>query len=151
MRTIVFLCAAALAVAPRPAAAAEVAKDTGQLLTAPPGVTLVHRMPAADFKPNMAYQWLDVLLTASGRDAEMYKPRPTVLSRTMAIVLTSVYDAWAAYDAVAVGTRLGGSLRRPAAERTLANKEKAISYAAYRSLLFVYPDENEFIRDEMRK
>lgn len=151
MRTIVLLCVASLAVAPRPAAAADIAKDTGQLLTAPPGVTLVHRLPAADFKPNMAYQWLDVLLVASGHDAEMYKPRPTVLSRTMAIVLTSVYDAWAAYDAVAVGTRLGGSLRRPAPERTLANKEKAISYAAYRSLLFVYPDDKEFIRDQMRK
>ena len=46
-----------------------------------------------------------------------------------------MYDAWAAYDDRAVGTQLGGALRRPASERTLANKERAISYAAYRALL----------------
>jgi hypothetical protein len=51
-----------------------------------------------------------------------------------------MYDAWAAYDEKAVGTRLGGSLRRPASERTKENKEKAIAYAAYRSLLFVYSE-----------
>jgi hypothetical protein len=33
-------------------------------------------------------------------------------------------------DDRAVGTQLGGALRRPAHERTLANKEQAISYAA---------------------
>jgi hypothetical protein len=32
------------------------------------------------------------------------------------------YDAWAAYDARAVGTQSQGALRRPASERTLANK-----------------------------
>jgi hypothetical protein len=68
----------------------------------------------------------------------------------MAIVLTSMYDAWAAYDDVAVGTRLGARLRRPAAERTQANKEKAIAYAAYRSLLFVYADDTGWIRDQLR-
>jgi hypothetical protein len=41
-----------------------------------------------------------------------------------------MYDAWSAYDDRAVGTQLGGALRRPARERTLANKEQAISYAA---------------------
>jgi hypothetical protein len=34
---------------------------------------------------------------------------------------------------------LGGALRRPASERTLANKERAISYAAYRALVDVLP------------
>ena len=50
-----------------------------------------------------------------------------------------MYDAWAAYDPVAVGTRLGGSLRRPPAERTDAYKSQAISYAAYRALLNLFP------------
>jgi hypothetical protein len=50
-----------------------------------------------------------------------------------------MYDAWAAYDANAVGTRLGASLRRPADERTDANKTRAVSYAAYRALSDLYP------------
>jgi len=65
---------------------------------------------------------------------------PTAVSRVLAVVQTSVYDAWAAYDPVAVGTRLGGSLRRPATERTLANKTTAISFAAYRALFDLFPD-----------
>ena len=134
-----------------PARAVEIVKDTGQILVAPADYPLVHRMPAKDFQPTVAYQWLDVLLEASGRDAVRFNPRPTVLSRTMAIVLTSMYDAWAAYDDVAVGTRLGARLRRPAAERTQANKEKAIAFAAYRSMLFVYPDEAEWIREQFEK
>jgi hypothetical protein len=50
-----------------------------------------------------------------------------------------MYDAWAAYDQRAVGTRLGGSLGRPARERTLANKEQAISFAAYRAAVDLLP------------
>ena len=96
------------------APAAEVVRDTGQVLVAPQSYPLVHRMPAPGFEPSVAYQWLDILLLASGRDAERFNPRPTVLSRTMAIVLTAMYDAWAAYDDVAVGTRLGDRLRRKA-------------------------------------
>jgi hypothetical protein len=50
-----------------------------------------------------------------------------------------MYDAWAAYDALAVGTVLGASLRRPAAEFTDDNKAKAISFAAYRCLVNLFP------------
>ena len=67
------------------------------------------------------------------------KPAPTVVARDLAVVHTAMYDAWAAYDATAVGTRLGGSLRRPADERTADYKSKAISYAAYRALLDLFP------------
>jgi hypothetical protein len=62
-----------------------------------------------------------------------------MVARMLAIVHTAMYDAWAAYDARAIGTRLGGSLRRPAKERTLENKRKAMSYAAYRALLDLFP------------
>ncbi|HUR40137.1 MAG TPA: vanadium-dependent haloperoxidase [Verrucomicrobiae bacterium] len=128
----------------------KVSPDTGQaFVTVPPG-TLVHRVPAEDFKPTAAYRWLEILLEASGRDAVRNKPRPTVLSRTDGMILTAMYDAWAAYDDKAVGTRLGGKLRRPKAERTTANKEVAIAYAAYRVLLFVYPEDAEWIRERMR-
>jgi hypothetical protein len=68
----------------------------------------------------------------------------------MAIVVTAMYDAWAAYDDTAVGTRLGDSLRRPRSERSPANKDKAIAHAAYQALLFVYPEDGEWIRQQMR-
>jgi hypothetical protein len=68
----------------------------------------------------------------------------------LAIVVTAMYDAWAAYDDKAVGTRLGGKLRRPAAERTEANKRKAIAYATYRALLYLFPEDEKWISEQMR-
>ncbi|MDB6058069.1 MAG: motif putative anchor domain protein [Verrucomicrobiales bacterium] len=67
------------------------------------------------------------------------KPGPPMVSRMLAIVQTCEYDAWVAYDANAIGTRLGTTLKRPSNERTEANKEKAISYAAYRAIVDLFP------------
>ncbi|MBV9181793.1 MAG: hypothetical protein JO356_10815 [Acidobacteria bacterium] len=80
-------------------------------------------------------QWNSVALQAS-RDSNLGVPMQV---RALAIVSTCLYDAWAAYDDRAISTQLAGALRRPAFERTLANKEKAISYAAYRALTDVLP------------
>ena len=68
-------------------------------------------------------------------------PGPPIVARMLAVAHTCMYDAWAAYDEVAVGTRLGGALRRPAGERTVANKENAVSFAAYRALVDLFPSE----------
>src|SRR5687767_610966 len=73
-----------------------------------------------------AYQWIDVIQEVAARRVDRIGARPTVISREMAISVTAMYDAWAAYDERAVGTRLGAALRRPAAERTEANKGIAI-------------------------
>ena len=67
------------------------------------------------------------------------KPGPPMVARALATGHTRIYDAWAAYDQKAVGTRLGGSLRRPPAERTLPNIQQAISYAAYRAASDLFP------------
>jgi hypothetical protein len=69
------------------------------------------------------------------------KPAPTVVARHLAIVHTAMYDAWAAYDAKALGTRTGSSLRRPSTEYTVNYKSMAISYAAYRVLLDLFPSQ----------
>ncbi len=66
-----------------------------------------------------------------------------MVARALAVLHTCIYDAWAAYDSTAVGTRLGGTLRRPAAERTLANKNEAISYAARAALVDLFPGPTE--------
>src|SRR5262245_51854232 len=100
---------------------------------------LIHQ--AASRNPTAAYRWLEITLEAGGRDVDRVGARPTILARAMAIVMTSMYDAWAAYDATALGTRLGAKLRRPPEERVERNKEVAIAYAAYRSLLFVFPED----------
>ena len=64
---------------------------------------------------------------------------PMFAARGLAIVHTAMFDAWAAYDDTAAGTQFGGALRRPSAERTAANKTKAVSFAAYRALLDLFP------------
>ena len=77
-------------------------------------------------------------------------PAPTVAARALAIVHTAIYDAWAAYDPLAVGTRLGAGLRQPEAERTQANKDKAISYAAYTALMDLFPARQSVFTDKMQ-
>jgi hypothetical protein len=64
-------------------------------------------------------------------------------ARALAIVNTCMFDSWASYDERAVGTQLRGALRRPANERTPANKERAVSYAAYRALVDLLPSDTE--------
>ena len=64
---------------------------------------------------------------------------PPMIARALAVAHTAAYDAWAAYDRVAVGTGLRGALRQPPAERTLANKSEAISFAIYRAGIDLFP------------
>jgi hypothetical protein len=90
---------------------------------------------------NAVTQWNNVALRGV-RDAKMGAP---MAARALAIVHTCMYDAWVAYDEKAVGTQLRGALRRPTNERTEANKERAISYAAYRALVDVLPAETESV------
>jgi hypothetical protein len=91
--------------------------------------------PQAAGTDNIVLQWnnaVDEAIPQSGLGGPH-------MARALAIVNTCMYDAWAAYDAKALGTRLGASLRRPDGERSLANQEKAISFAAYRAALDLMP------------
>jgi hypothetical protein len=74
---------------------------------------------------------------------------PPMVARALAIVHTAAFDAWAAYEERAVGTRLGASLRRPPHERTLANKKIAISYAAYRAAIDLFPGSTSTVFDPL--
>lgn len=67
------------------------------------------------------------------------RPGAPIAARSLAIVHTAMYDAWAAYDATALGTRYRGNLRRPAPEHTAPNKSTAISFAAYAALVDQFP------------
>lgn len=101
--------------------------------------------------PSAAYRWLEIILEASARRVDRTAAKPTIISREMMISCTGMFDAWAAYDDKAVGTRLGGKLRRPAAERTTANKEKAIGMAVIRCLADVFPEDLEWVEATARK
>lgn len=71
-----------------------------------------------------------------------------VMVRALAIMHTAVFDAWTQFDATAQPT-LGSLLRRPASERTIENKRKAISYAAYRTLVDLFPSNTAKFDQEM--
>jgi hypothetical protein len=74
---------------------------------------------------------------------------PPMVARALAVAHTCAYDAWAAYDRDAVATQVGGALRRSPAERTLANKQKAISFATYRAALDLFPGSKQHFDDLM--
>lgn len=110
-----------------------------------------HMAATKDSEHSAAYLWLDIAQEATAREVDRNAPRPTVIARTLSIWATAMYDAWSAYDPAAVGSRLGGSLRRPAAEHTATNKEKAIAHASFHALLYVYPEDHAFLEAEMRR
>src|SRR5258708_32348994 len=74
---------------------------------------------------------------------------PAVAARAIAITHTCIFDAWAAYDETANGTQMGRSLRRPKSDRTGANKEKAVSFAAYRALADLFPNQRTTLLDPL--
>jgi PAP2 superfamily len=113
-------------------------------------VLLVISVPVlstAKVPQNAATQWNNVALQGV-RDTKMGAP---MAARALAIVHTCIYDAWAAYDERAIGTQLSGALRRPVVERALTNKERAISYAAYRALRDVLPVDTNSVYTPLMK
>jgi hypothetical protein len=114
-------CADVTPTGPQPGAARPLAKKA----STPPAVA----------EDNVVLQWSGELMEA----IRVLRPAPPVVARALAVMHTAMYDAWAAYDPIAVGTRLHNTLRRPAAERTEANKRHAVSQAAYRALVDLFP------------
>jgi uncharacterized protein DUF6851/vanadium-dependent haloperoxidase-like protein len=96
---------------------------------------------------SVVLRWNDAALQGV-RDSKL---GPPMVARALAIVHTSVYDAWAAYDSRAVGTQLGSAIRRPHREHTHANKETAISYAAYRATVDLFPGDKLSVFDQLMR
>ena len=95
--------------------------------------------PLDSFPPtandNAVLQWNEEALQC----IRATRPGPTVVARSLFVVHNAIYDAWAAYDEKARGTRLGVGLRRPRAEWTAANKRQAVSHAAIIALSDQFP------------
>ena len=100
---------------------------------------------AAQSTSNVVVQWNNAALQGV-RDSKL---GPPMVARALAIVHTCAYDAWAAYDEHAIGTQLGSSLRRSEAERTIENKNEAISFAAYRALVDLMPGDKASLYDPL--
>lgn len=64
---------------------------------------------------------------------------PPMVARSLAVVHTAMYDAWAAYDDVALSATVATVSRRPFQERSATNRTKAMSYAAHAALLDQFP------------
>ncbi|MEL6928106.1 MAG: vanadium-dependent haloperoxidase [Cyanobacteria bacterium J06600_6] len=94
---------------------------------------------AIDPSPTVSVLWDRAIQQAVIADS----PGPTVASRAYAMVHSAIFDAWAAYDPKAISTQLEDSLQRPEAEITADNKREAVSYAAYRTALELFPEQAE--------
>jgi hypothetical protein len=96
---------------------------------------------AQELSPNLVIQWNQAALQGV-RDSKL---GPPMVSRALAIVHTCMYDAWAAYDERALGTQLAGALRQPHAQRQHAQKAEAISFAAFRALVDLFPQDEQSV------
>jgi PAP2 superfamily len=108
-------------------------------------IILAGEVSALAQSPNVVVQWNNAALQGV-RDSKI---GPPMVARALFIVHNCIYDAWAAYDQTAVGTVFGGSFRRPKSERTLANKNQAISFAAYRAVIDLFPGDKGPVFDAL--
>jgi len=86
------------------------------------------------FKRSVVIEWNEAVLSAIRNGP----PRPTVITRSLYMIHRAMYDAWSLYDDFAVPTLLDAGLRRPIAERTQANKTRAINQAAYHTAVHLF-------------
>ena len=98
-----------------------------------------------DQTDNVALRWNHALLQGV-RESNI---GPPAVARALAIAHTCMFDAWAAYSARAIGTQLGASLRRPAGQRTQSNREEAVSFAAYRAAVDLFPGSTSNVFDRL--
>ena len=63
---------------------------------------------------------------------------PPIVARALAVAHTCMYDAWAPYDSRAIAST-ASTPRRPLVEQNDTNKATAISFAAYRCLVNLFP------------
>ena len=94
---------------------------------------------------NLLLAWNNVLLDAirqlgklPAHSPDRVRGGPPQVARSIGVVYTAIYDAWAAFDDVAKPAH-SGAPRRPAAQRTEANRRKACAQAAWRAITDQFP------------
>ncbi len=97
-----------------------------------PAVQARNPSPSAVVEQSAARQWNETLLNAIRGDF----PKPPVHARNLFHVSVAMWDAWAAYDPIAVGYLYG---QKHTATDVEAARAEAISFAAYRLLKHRFP------------
>jgi hypothetical protein len=98
---------------------------------------------AGDSSPTAVVRWNNAALQA----IHDTKPGPPMVARAIAVVHTCIYDAWTAYNPVALPTRPNGI--KVHSQRSRANKTQAVSFAAYRALVDLFPSETPLFNSVM--
>ena len=114
---------------------------------APETTAAARQVPKGRLGDSVVVQWNEAFL----QGVRESKLGPPMVARALAIAHTCIYDAWAAYDQKAVGTRLGGALRQPPPQHTLANRRQAISFAAYRAAVDLFPGSTSTVFDPLMR
>ena len=91
--------------------------------------------PVEPVRSKVVLGWNTVALNA----IRATRAAPPIAARSLALMHTAMYNAWAAYDPVAISTSPASVLRRPVTEHTAANAIKAFSFAAYAALVDQFP------------
>jgi hypothetical protein len=118
-----------------------VAGVVGAMMLASCGTPGESRRSSADWREaaprhSVVVMWNEAMLAAIRNGG----PMPTIVARKQFLVHMAMYDAWALHDGSATPVVLAPALRRPLYERTEANKEAAVSHAAYHALVRLFPD-----------
>jgi len=87
-----------------------------------------------DFEPTVVFQWNRMSLAAVRHEVN---PAPPAVARSLFIVHSAMYDAWAAYSPEAIGTVTGQELD---VQGTDEDRATAVSVAAYWAILDQFPD-----------
>ncbi len=120
--------------------------SVGAERSTPPAPTRVPVLAPA-FDDNEVLQWNTLALQAV-RQSKLGAP---MVSRALAILHTCMFDAAASYHDRSVATTSGGRGRRPAVERTVANRRIAISEAAYVAFVDLFPQHRRFADEQMAR
>ena len=105
-----------------------------------------------DIDPTVSVMW-DRTVQQAVIESENFNG-PTIASRAYSMVHTAMYDAWASYDDVAVRVSFddegdNGALEAGAVASE-ANKEKAMSFAAFTVLNHLYPEQADMFAEVMQ-
>jgi membrane-associated phospholipid phosphatase len=113
--------------------------------TIAPSLMLLIQLASAN-AGSIVTEWLDEVLPAAKEVAW----EPTVGARFLAIVHSAMYDAWTAYDPVAVGYVTGSQLRGQGGLNNEANKREAISHATFTVLTVFAPQRRRALVERMQ-
>ena len=89
--------------------------------------------------------WNDSLLKAISNT----RYGPTVVSRAFGRINTSIYNAWAVYDPQAITTSIVTDFQVEDREIAQTNKQESISYAAYNTLVDLFPTQKQLFDNLM--